>query len=96
MTIHQRDEYEYVLSVIDRLTGSIYPVGETYEDEKRYGHLQVIEGLVWTLVGRIEEVALENHDQPESSRKKAGISAMRFLEGVRDRLDEAFPKDAQR
>jgi hypothetical protein len=65
--------------IVKKFTGEIMPVGETNEDNKRFGNLQRTQDLVTALVIDIDTVAYENKDRSEYSMKRASDEASKFL-----------------
>ena len=69
--------------VVKKLVGSIKPIGETDEDNKRFENLKVMTNLVDKLLFDINCVALRK-ERHEYSMKKAGEYADTFLKDVKD------------
>ena len=64
--------------IVLRLTGPINPVGETNEDDRRYGNLKWLCVLVSMLVDDIERISAKK-SRVEYSIKRAGEFADEFL-----------------
>ena len=73
MTIHE---------IVQKLVGSIEPVGETNEDDRRFENLQVMTELVDKLLTDIDNVAVYNEHRQEYSRKRAGKFASDFFDRI--------------
>jgi len=68
-----------VKDVVNKIIGEINPVGEHYEDEKRFENLKEMCELVNELVSQIDDVATLNDGRVEHSRNRAGKFASEFL-----------------
>ena len=60
-----------VYEVIKRLTGSIYPIGETNADNKRYENLKVLLDVIDTLLKDIDNVVYNNCNAHQYSIKRS-------------------------
>lgn len=67
------------VEVVNKLIGSIEPVGATHIDTQRFENLKQMCQLVACLVQQIDEVSLRNKDRVEHSMKQAGEYAHKFL-----------------
>lgn len=76
-----------ISEIVAKLTGSIYPIGETRADEKSYEALQDVVILVNKLLYDLEEVA-EKEGSPEYSINRSGKYAKEFLAGVKEWLND--------
>ena len=72
-------ETEDLKDIVLKITGSINPVGETNEDNKRYENLIVLCALVDRLVCEIEDVAYKNKASLSFAKNRAGEYAYEFL-----------------
>ena len=72
-----------IYDVVTKLIGPIDPVGETYEDKKRYENLKEMTDLVDGLMRDIYHVS-RNVERVEHSMNKAGTHAQSFLNIMRD------------
>jgi len=68
--------------VVTRLNGPIEPIGDSRVDEARFQHLVDVCDLVNRLLSDIDEVASENKDAVEHSRRKAGEYASAFFDSI--------------
>ena len=69
--------------IIMKLIGDIDPVGETNEDEERFGNLEDMCALVAGLLFEIKRVS-GNADRSEGSMRRAGKYAQVFLNDVKE------------
>ncbi|MFA5133074.1 MAG: hypothetical protein WC444_07145 [Candidatus Paceibacterota bacterium] len=69
--------------VVKKLLGEIKPVGETYEDTRRFENLKNTISLVDDLISDLQVVAT-NKDRVEYSMKQAGLLADKFLQGLKE------------
>ena len=76
--MHSIEVYE----VVKKLVGSIVPVGETNEDDRRFDNLKVMTDLVNRLLTDIDYVAYNHKDSYEFSRKRAGKFASEFFDEI--------------
>lgn len=67
------------LEIVQKLIGNIDPVGCSNRDEKRFENLKEMCELVENLVVEIQWVANRNKDAYESSVKRSGEYAYKFL-----------------
>ena len=76
------DIYEAVI----KLVGNIKPVGETYEDDRRFENLKVLTRLVDDLLTDIDDVATTYKGCPEYSKQRASKFASDFYNqiGIKD------------
>jgi hypothetical protein len=65
--------------IVMKLVGPVFPVGDTNEDEERFKNLCNLCELTNNLIAHIDEVACENKNQTEYSRKRAGEFAYKVL-----------------
>lgn len=65
-------------AIVKKLVGQIDPVGETREDEERFGNLQTMTELVDKLLSDIDQVGMLR-DRHEASVSKAGKFASDFF-----------------
>jgi hypothetical protein len=65
--------------VVRKLIGNIMPVGETNEDNRRFGNLESMCLLVNLLVQDIDQLVYKNKNSYEGSVKKAVQFADKFL-----------------
>ena len=65
--------------VVNKLIGSISPIGQATQDAERFENLKAMCSLVDDLVFQINMVARENKDAPEYSVRLAGQYADKFL-----------------
>ena len=68
--------------MVRRLTGEIYPVGETNEDNKRLENLNIFINLTERMIGDISDIEERYKDAYEYSRKKAAETASRCLDRI--------------
>lgn len=68
--------------VVMKLTGPIYPVGETNADDRRFDNLKEMTGLVDHLLYEILNVAAQAN-RPEASIARAGRFADGYLKEIR-------------
>lgn len=68
--------------VVMKLVGSVHPVGETHEDEKRLKNMKELTELVEHLLFEIGSAAHLANKQ-EASVKAVGIHARNFMNEVR-------------
>lgn len=68
--------------VVEKLTGEIMPVGETYADNKRYDNLKSMCVLVDKLIYNLDAVVRHNKDAPEFSRKRAADHVIAFFDDL--------------
>ena len=78
---------ETVYEVVTKLIGNIEPVGETYQDEKRYENLKVMTELVDRLIFDLVSVAGERNRQ-EHSINRDGKFANVFLYDLRESMED--------
>jgi len=71
-----------IYEVVKRLTGRIDPIGETYEDNRRFANLKTLIELTDKLLTEIDEVATENKDRREYSMQRAGKFCDEFLDKI--------------
>ena len=67
-----------IYEVVTKLVGSIQPVGETNEDERRFENLKTMTNLISALLPDIENV-VHCKDRVEFSIRRAGEYADNFL-----------------
>ena len=67
-----------IYDVVIKLVGPVKPVGETYEDDRRFENLKVLTALVDKLLTDIDTVGMEK-SRVEFSRNRAGKYADDFL-----------------
>jgi uncharacterized protein YaaR (DUF327 family) len=65
--------------IIKKLVGSIEPLGETSEDERRFENLKNFTNLVHALVLDLDEMAYRHKHSHEFSVKRASDFASKFL-----------------
>lgn len=73
--------------VVLRLVGEIHPVGESYEDKKRFENLKSLCELVEELVCEIDRLSCDNKNDYRASVSMAGRYADNFIEknlGIKD------------
>lgn len=70
--------------IVLKLIGPVEPIGETYEDNRRYKNLEELIKLVDHLLYNIDVVAT-GKDRVEYSIKRAGVLADEFLKDVKVR-----------
>lgn len=68
--------------IIYKLTGPIYPVGETHEDNERHENVKVLTELVDLLLADIDRIAAENKDRSEHSMRVIGQHCSKFLHQI--------------
>lgn len=78
---------ETVIEVVQALTGSCYPYGDTYIDEERLNNLELKMSLFKYLLDEIEE-ASRLKDRPEWSINKIATEAYEFLVDTKEYLKE--------
>lgn len=71
--------YMTTYEIVNKLIGSIHPVGDTNIDNYRYDNLKEICSLVELLIEGIDKVAYEYKDSKEFSVKRASDYARSFL-----------------
>lgn len=67
-----------ITQVVKALTGDVYPVGESTEDQIRFDNLETLIEVIQYLVSDIETAA-EDRSRKEASMKKIGERAYKFL-----------------
>lgn len=75
-------EKTVILKIIEKLNGKINPVGETNTDNERFENLENLCSMISTLLEKVEDVANENKDSYEFSRKRAFEYASNFLNNI--------------
>ena len=80
-------EARVIEEVVNELAGSIEPVGESREDERRYGNLLILIEVMDRLMFRINAVS-RYQDRVEASMSKIGIRAQRFMDDLREELKQ--------
>ena len=72
--------------VVKKLIGEINPVGETYEDNKRFENLKAMCELLNEIHTAVDNVAYEYRDRHEFSIKRACVYAKKQLDhmGITD------------
>jgi len=68
-----------VYEVTKKLLGPIDPIGETRTDDERYENLKATILVVDKLLSDIDDVAYQNKDCHEHSRKRAADEAAEFF-----------------
>ena len=76
-----------IIEVVDKLTGSCRPYGDTSIDEERYMNLLTKMELAQCLLDEIY-LAGELHERPEFSIKKISETANEFLADIKDWLND--------
>lgn len=74
-------ETEDIYNVLTRLVGEISPVGETWEDERRFENLKLMTELINKLLCDVDSVA-SFKDRSEYSMKRAGQYADEFFDEI--------------
>lgn len=74
--------------VVGKLTGPIYPVGETRADDDRHRNLLTTISLAEYLLEEITWVMRHNKDRVEYSMKRSGETAQKALKSIRDEINE--------
>lgn len=90
MTAHQ---------IVEKLIGSIDPVGETQTDSLRFENLKAMSKLMYSIGQEISYVARYNKDRHEDSMKKAGKYADRALNDMIEEFglnDASFLEETQK
>lgn len=72
-------KHEVVKEVVEKLIGSVKPIGESNFDEKAFENLKELCELTDSLVSLIYDVAYNNKHRVEHSRNIAGNYAGEFL-----------------
>ncbi len=67
------------IEVIDKLVGSIRPVGETNKDNDRFENLEDMCEVLEYFIKEVCYIARDNKDAYENSRSRAGKYAEKFL-----------------
>lgn len=75
--------------IVGKLIGEINPVGETYEDNRRYENQNEIIELVANLIEKLASNA-KLSTRHEYSISRAGKRALSFLTGLRRDLEEVI------
>lgn len=78
----RKDKNMEMYDVVMKLVGPTRPVGETYEDARRFENLAVLTRLVDRLMTEIHEIATENTKRQEYSMKRAGEFCGKFLDNI--------------
>lgn len=83
-----------LLLVVDKLTGSCYPYGDTHIDEERQENLMLKIALADHLLSEIFD-ASKLHDRPEASIHRIATNARGYLEGISDWLGYKLGSDEE-
>ena len=78
---------ETVIEVVEKLIGDVKAVGETNHDEDAFINLGLMKGVCDALLMDIYESS-KTKNRHEYSMQKVGSSAYRYLENLRDWLDD--------
>ena len=65
--------------IVQKLIGSVHPVGESNTDKKRLENLKVMCKLVEKLLDEIQSVSIQNSKSHEFSVKESGMLAKTFI-----------------
>lgn len=76
-----------VYEVVIKLIGEIKPIGESFEDERRFKQLEIMCDLVDRLLFQISDV-IPDKERHECSMKRAGEYADNFFDAIREEMDE--------
>lgn len=71
--------------IVQKLVGSIMPVGESHLDTKRLENLKIMCELIEDLVYEVNYVARDK-DRYESSMKEMGVYAQKFLDNLKEEI----------
>jgi len=74
-----------IREIVLKLVGNINPAGDASRDGERFNNLVTLCNLVETLVYEINYVS-HSKDSYESSVKRAGVYADKFLKNLKDEL----------
>ena len=69
-------------NIVLKLTGPVHPVGDSSIAAKRLQNLKELANIGEAWVTTIDEIATENKDRHESSRRKAGIFCSEVLDDL--------------
>jgi hypothetical protein len=75
---------------VQKMVGSIEPVGESHTDTKRLENLKVMVSLVEDLTREIYEVHQYNKDCYEHSKSQAAKYALAFFEELQECYGDVF------
>ena len=79
---------EYSISkIVNAIIGSIDPVGETYEDDRRYENLETTSELVDSITDQLIYIS-RFRNRPEASIKRAGNMAHCILQDLQEKLND--------
>lgn len=73
------DKQFTVLEIIENMVGSIRPIGESNEDDRRFENLKIMCELTDSLISKIDEVSFDYRNRMEFSMKRASDYAKEFL-----------------
>ncbi len=77
-----------LIEVVEKLIGSIYPIGDSNHDEGTYKNLQNAIALVNHLTVNIDYVAYGYKDRREGSISRSGVTAEKFIQSLADWKDK--------
>lgn len=69
-----------VADLVMRVIGEIEPVGETYTDDARLVHLQILLNTLDVLIDEVMIDVLPCESRPEYSMQRAGEEALKWVE----------------
>lgn len=79
-------DVETIIKIIDALNGSVKPVGETNEDNKRFDNLKTLEEIIDCLLDDVQ-MLIPNRNRCEYSMNRVSDEAVGYLREVRSRID---------
>lgn len=77
--------------ILKKLTGPVFPVGETNTDNERYENLQHLTDVALELVVELRDIA-KFADRTEFSLSKAGNLALQTLTQIAEIIEEPINK----
>lgn len=77
-----------IKEILNKLIGSIFPIGETNTDDKRYKNLEKYCDLLNEMSFELMDVVRYNKDHYEGSRIKAGEKSFKVLKMLKEDLED--------
>ena len=79
---------EYSISkIVKAIIGNIDPVGEGYEDDRRYENLKITRELVDSITDELIYIS-QFRNRPEASIKRAGNMAHCILQDLQEKIND--------
>ena len=82
MVIDMEKENYTLEAIVMKLIGEVYPIGETHEDDLRFVNLEKLTKLTDRLLSIIDEVAVNNKNRDEFSRKRVREHCCKFFDQI--------------